>query len=181
MFVNVRFGVLNGDGSLFVPPIRLRQYAAIDHGEPVVAPEIDVNFGPVAVIANLLRIEHKSAVDAGAGDIGFQTGLRDDRAIALGELLAEFSYVRVVFAGEDFAEGGQARGHRYAIGVVGAAVEHLVLGDQIHHRAARSEGTERQATTDGLRKADHVGLHAKKFAGAAPGELGAGFHFVEDE
>src|SRR5215831_5242031 len=68
MLVNVRFGVLYGNGPLLVPPIGLREHAAIDHAEPVVAPEIAVDFGPVAVVANLLWIEHQRAVDSGNGD-----------------------------------------------------------------------------------------------------------------
>src|ERR1700740_1272180 len=62
VLVDVRFGVLHGDGPLLVPPIRLRQNAAIDHSEPVVPPQVDVNLGPVAVIADFLRIEHQRAI-----------------------------------------------------------------------------------------------------------------------
>src|SRR5437773_7498070 len=40
--------------------------------------------------------------------------------------------------------------------VVGAAVEDLVLRDQIHYRAARAECSQRQAAADGLCQADHV-------------------------
>ena len=54
MLVNVRFGVLHGDRPLFIPPVGLREHAAIDHAEPIVAPEVDVNFGPVAIVADFL-------------------------------------------------------------------------------------------------------------------------------
>jgi len=60
------------DSPLLVPPVRLREHAAIDHGEPVVAPEIDVDFRPVTVVLNLFRIEHQRTVDTGAGDVGLQ-------------------------------------------------------------------------------------------------------------
>src|SRR5713226_5895367 len=59
MLVDVGFSVLYGDGPLFIPPIGLREYTAIDHAEPVVAPEIDIDLGPVAVVLNFLRIEHQ--------------------------------------------------------------------------------------------------------------------------
>src|SRR5256885_16717684 len=52
VLVNVGFRVLNGNRPLLVPPIGLREDAAIDRGEPVVAPEIDVDLGPVAVVLN---------------------------------------------------------------------------------------------------------------------------------
>src|SRR5580704_14259935 len=98
MFVDVGFRVLDGDGPLLVPPIGLRQHAPIDHREPVVAPKIDVDIGPIAIIANFLRVKHQRAVDAGAYDVGLQAGFLDDEAIALGELLAEFTDMRVVLS-----------------------------------------------------------------------------------
>src|SRR5271168_5020979 len=70
MLVDVHFGVLYGNGPLLVPPIRLSENAAVNHRKPVLAPEIDVDGGPVAVIANLLWIKHQSAVHARAHDIG---------------------------------------------------------------------------------------------------------------
>ena len=89
--------------------------------------------------------------------------------------------MRVSFAREHFAERRETRGHRDAVGVVRSAVKDFVLRDQVHHRAARSEGTQRQTTTDGFGQADHVRLHAKKFAGAAPSKLRSGFDLVEDQ
>src|SRR3977135_2122017 len=74
VLVDIRFGMLHGDRPLFVPPIRLREHAAIDHREPVVAPEIDIDLGPVAVVLNLLGIEHQRAVDSGSNDVGLQAG-----------------------------------------------------------------------------------------------------------
>src|SRR5467141_1042730 len=181
VFVNVGFRVLNGDGPLLVPPIGLREDATIDHGEPIVAPEIDVDLGPVAVVLNLLRIEHQRAVYAGAGDVGLQAGFLDDGAIAFGEILAESADVRITLARQDLAERRQARGHRHTVRVVCATVKDFVLRDQIHHCAARAERSQRQAPTDGLGKTDHVRLHAEKFAGAAPGKLCARLYFVEDQ
>src|SRR5437667_6072645 len=104
MPVDIRIRMLDRDSPLLVPPIRLPEHLAIDHAEPVLAPEIDVDFGPVAVVANLLRIEHQRAVDTGAGDVGPQAGFLDDGAIAFGELLAELADVNIVLAHENFAE-----------------------------------------------------------------------------
>src|SRR5271155_2239430 len=59
MLVDVRFRVLHGNGPLLIPPIRLGQHAAIDHGEPVLPPEVDVDFGPVAIILNFLGVQHQ--------------------------------------------------------------------------------------------------------------------------
>src|SRR2546428_1960453 len=181
VLVNVGFRMLNGDGPLLVPPIGLREYPAIDHAEPVVAPEIDIDLGPVAVVLNFLWIQHQGAVDARARNVSLQTGFFDDGAIALGKILAEFADVHIILARQDFTERRQARGHCHTIRVVGAAGEAFVLRNQLHHRAARSEGSQRQTAADGLGQADHVRLHAKKVARAAPRELGAGFHFVKNQ
>src|SRR5258706_2917273 len=137
VLVDVGCGVLNGDGPLFIPPVGLSQHAAIDHGEPVVAPEIDIDVGPVAIVLNFLRIKHQRAIDAGAGTVSLQAGFLDDVAIALGKSFAELADVRIIFARQDFAESGEARGHGHAVRVVCAAVEDFVLGDQIHYGAAR--------------------------------------------
>src|SRR5438477_263948 len=157
------------------------RYAAIDHAEPVVAPEIDVNLGPITVIANLLRIKHQRAIDAGARDIGLQAGLLDDGAVAFGQFFAEFVHVPVAFPRKDFAERRETGRHRYTVGVVGAAVKNFMLGNQIHHCAAGAESSERQAPADGFGQANQVRLHAKEFAGPAPSELCAGLDFVEDQ
>src|ERR1700720_380748 len=73
MLVDVRFGVLHRDGPLLVPPVGLGEHAAIYHRKPVVAPQIDINGGPVTVIANFLRVEHQDAIYAGADYVGLQT------------------------------------------------------------------------------------------------------------
>src|SRR5690348_7176349 len=181
VLIDVRFLVLHGNGPLFVPPIRLGEDAAIDHGEPIVAPEIDINLGPVAIVANFLRVEHQRAVDAGAGDVGPQPGFLDDGAIAFGEFFAEIAHASVGFAREDFAERSEASGHGDAVGVVRAAMKNLVLRDEVHDRAACAKSAERQSAADGLRKADDIRLHAEEFACAAPSQLCAGLHLVEDE
>src|SRR5882724_4506025 len=142
MLVDVGFRVLHGDSPLFVPPIRLGKHAAIDHGEPVVAPKIDIDLGPVAVVLDFLRIEHQRSVDARAGDVSLQAGFLDDGAIAFGKSLAKFADMGITFARQDFAKGCEARSHGDAVGVVGATVEDFVLRDQIHHRAARSESSQ---------------------------------------
>ena len=179
--VNIGFRVLDGDGPLLIPPIGLSEDAAIDHGEPVVAPKVDVDLGPIAIVFDLLRIKHEGAIDSGARDIGLKPGLFHDGAIAFGEFFAELADMRVIFAGEDFAKRGEAGGHGDAIGVVGAAVEDLVLRDEVHDFAAGAESAERKAAADGFGEANHVWLDAEEFRGAAPGELRAGFDFVEDE
>ena len=53
MLINVRFCVLHRDRPLFIPPIGLRENAAVHHAEPIVPPQIDVNLGPVAIVADL--------------------------------------------------------------------------------------------------------------------------------
>src|SRR5689334_20093838 len=50
VLVDVRLGVLDGNSPLLIPPVRLRHDAAIDHGKPVVAPQININRLPVAVV-----------------------------------------------------------------------------------------------------------------------------------
>ena len=47
--------------------------------------------------------------------------------------------------------------------------------------AACAKRGQWQTAADGFRQANHVRLYAEVFAGAAPGKLCAGFHFVEDE
>src|SRR5258708_25157934 len=47
MLVDVGFGVLDGDGPLLVPPVRHGEYAAVDHAEPELAPEVHIDFRPV--------------------------------------------------------------------------------------------------------------------------------------
>src|SRR5271169_2826240 len=89
MLVDVGFRVLDGDGPLLVPPVGLRQDAAVNHREPVVAPKIDVDIGPIAIIANFLRVEHQRAVDSSTYHVGLKPGLLDDSAIAFRELRAE--------------------------------------------------------------------------------------------
>jgi len=42
----------------------------VHHREPVVPPEVDVDGGPVAVVANFLRIKHERTVYAGTGNVG---------------------------------------------------------------------------------------------------------------
>src|SRR5260370_27554709 len=111
MLVDVGFGVLNRDGPLFIPPVGLSHYAAVDHGEPVVPPEVDVDGGPVAVVANFLRIEHQSAVRAGLRDVSLQADFRDGLAISVGEFLAKLVDVSVVVTRENFAEGGEPSSH----------------------------------------------------------------------
>src|SRR5262245_10815853 len=181
MLLDVRLSVLHGYGPLLVPPIRLRKYAAVHHREPIMAPEIDVDFGPVAIVLDLLRIEHERAIGAGAGDIGLQADFFDDRAVAIGKFFAELVYMSVIFARQHFTERRKARGHGNAVGVVGAAMKNFVIGDEAHHFLARAECAERETAADGFREADHVGLYAEEVAGAAPGEFRASLDFVKNQ
>src|SRR5712664_2094415 len=98
VLVDIRFGMLNADSPLLVPPIGLGEHAPIDHAEPVEAPEIDVNLGPIAVVLNLLGIEHQRAVDTRAGNVGLQAGSLDNGAIAFRKSFAEFADVRIIFS-----------------------------------------------------------------------------------
>src|SRR5690242_13966787 len=88
MLINVGFGVLHADGPLLVPPVRLRHHSAIDHAEPVMPPQVNVYGGPIAVIADLLRIEHQHAVGARLRNIALQAGFGHGFAIAVRELFA---------------------------------------------------------------------------------------------
>ena len=65
MLVDVGLSVLNRNRPLLIPPVRLCHHAAVHHAEPVVTPQVDVNRFPIAVIANLLGIEHESAIGSG--------------------------------------------------------------------------------------------------------------------
>src|SRR5579863_967627 len=44
VLINVGIHVLHRNRPLLVPPVGLRQHAAVHHGEPVVPPQIDVDF-----------------------------------------------------------------------------------------------------------------------------------------
>ena len=139
MLVDVRFRVLHRNRPLLIPPVRLRKHAAIHHCEPIVTPQVHIYLRPVAVVLDLLRIEHQRAIHSGACDVGFQSGFADDRAIAFRQRLAQLAHVRVIFARQHFAECCQSCRHRDAVGVVCAAVKNLVVGDQAHRFAACAE------------------------------------------
>src|ERR1700688_1694995 len=148
VLVDVGFGVLYRDSPLLVPPVGLRQHAAIHHRKPIMAPQIDIDGGPVTVIANFLRVQHQGAIYAGADYVSLQTNFSDCFAIALGKFFAEHTNVCVILASQNFAKSCQARSHGNAVGVVGAAMKNLVLRDEIHHSAAGAERTEWRATTN---------------------------------
>src|SRR5579863_3328588 len=59
MLFNVGIGVLHRDRPLLIPPVGLRHHAAVDHAEPVMPPEININGLPVAIIHDLFGIEHQ--------------------------------------------------------------------------------------------------------------------------
>src|ERR1700687_5049874 len=104
VLVNVGLGMLNRDGPLLIPPIGLRHHTAVDHAEPVVTPEIDIDWLPVAIVANFFRIQHQRAVRSGLGDVGLQAHFGDGGTITIRELLSEFVDLCLVLAGQDLAE-----------------------------------------------------------------------------
>src|SRR5579871_1462420 len=181
VLVDVSVGVLDGNRPLLIPPVRLSHYTAIDHAEPVMTPEIDVDRRPITVIHDLFRIEHQRAVGASLRDVSLQSDSRDSLAIAIRQLFAELVDVRVVLARQNVVERRKTRRHRDWIGVVRAAVEDLVLRDQVHDGLVRAEGGERQSSANRLGQADHVRRDAEVFTGAAPAKFGAGLYFVKDQ
>src|ERR1700686_1518933 len=148
MLVDVSLGVLNRNRPLLVPPVGLRHYTAVDHGEPVMTPEIDIDRGPIAVVANFFGIKHQRAVGSGLRDVSLQADFRDGLAISLGELLTELLDVSIVIAGENFAECREARSHRNRVGVVSATMENFVLRDEVHDGPAGAERGEGEASAD---------------------------------
>src|SRR5450755_727046 len=122
MLVNVRLGMLHGDGPLLVPPVGHCQNATIDHAEPELTPQVNVNFHPIAIVVNFFGIKHERAVHSSAGYITLNAGFLDDDPVALGQFLAELADVYIVFAGEYFTESGETGGHGEAIGVVGSTM-----------------------------------------------------------
>src|ERR1700730_15913387 len=104
VLVDVRFRVLHRDGPLLVPPVRLREHAAIYHRKPVAAPQIEIDSRTVAVLATLLRVQHQRAIYAGANDVGLQTYFGHGFAVALSEFFTELADVRVILASQNFAK-----------------------------------------------------------------------------
>ncbi len=89
MLVDIFFGVLHRDGPLLVPPVRLRQDAAVHHGEPVVRPDVFVHVVPVAMIADALRIKQQRAVGARAVGVGYDAVLADDVLVPVHQFAVE--------------------------------------------------------------------------------------------
>src|ERR1700722_1570157 len=148
VLVDVRFRVLHRDSPLLVPPVGLREHAAIHHRKPVMAPQVDINGGPVTVIANFLWVEHQRTIYAGTDYVSLQTYFRNGFAIALGKFFTELSNVGVIVASQNFAKGRQSGSHRNAVGVVGAAMKNFMLRNEIHDRAAGAEGTKWRAAAN---------------------------------
>src|SRR5438270_2583815 len=148
VLVDIRFRVLHGNRPLLVPPVRLRHHATVDHAEPVVTPEINVDRFPVAIIANLLRIEHQRSVGSSLCNVSLQANFRDRAAIAVRQFFAELINFGVVLTRQNFAKGCQPRGHRDRVRVIGSTVEDLMLRDQVHHRLAGAKRCQRQASAD---------------------------------
>src|SRR5579872_158799 len=147
MLVYVGLGVLHADGPLLIPPVRLRHHSAVDHAEPVMPPQVNINSRPIAVIADLLRIEHQHAIGARLRNVSLQSRLGHRFAISVRQLLAELVHVRVVLPREHLTEGRQPRRHGYRIRVVGSSVKDFVLRYQVHYRRMSAEGRQRESTT----------------------------------
>src|ERR1700733_9400195 len=129
MTIDVVHGVCDGERPLLVPPVGLRHNSAIDHAEPVEAPEVGVDGEPLTVVANLLRIEEQRSVRARALDVALDTVGLHDLVVAGNQSFADFGDVGVTLGGEDMMKGGETGGHDQWIGSVGSSVEDLVLRD----------------------------------------------------
>src|ERR1700738_3385223 len=127
VLIDVRFSVLHRNRPLLVPPIGLCQHTTIYHGEPVVPPQIDIDRRPVAVIANLLGVQHQRSIYSGAGHVRLQSRLRHDPAITFRKSLAQLIDVRIILSREHFAKRGETRSHRDSVSVVGSAMKDFVL------------------------------------------------------
>ena len=106
MLLNICLRVLDRNGPLLIPPVVLRHHAAIDHTEPVLSPEIDINRDPVALIANFLWADHQSAIGTRLLDVPLQPGFRDNFAITSDEHFAQLLDMRIVFPCQNVAERG---------------------------------------------------------------------------
>ena len=89
--------------------------------------------------------------------------------------------MRVVIPSKHFAEGCDAGRHRDRVCVVSAAVKYLMVRDQLHNPLVRTKSRQRKSAADRLRQADHIRHHAEVFRSAAPAQLRARLHFVEDQ
>src|SRR5579863_7807518 len=65
VLVDIGLGVLDRNRPLLIPPVGLRHHAAVDHGKPIVPPQVDVDGGPVAIVADFFGIKHQGAVGSG--------------------------------------------------------------------------------------------------------------------
>src|SRR3954463_11353180 len=75
--IDVCLRVRDRDRPLLVPVMRLRHHSAIHHGEPIMAPQVDVYGRPVAMVLNFLGIEHHRTVGDNADCVRRQTRLLD--------------------------------------------------------------------------------------------------------
>src|SRR5580704_7217946 len=161
--------------------MRLRHHSTVHHAEPVVAPEIRVDRNPIAVIANLLRIEHERAISTSACGISLQPNVFNCLAVAIHELFTKPPDVSIVFSSEYDTERGKTCSHGNRICVWRATVEHLALRNKLHHRSAPAECGKRQASTNRFGEADHIWGHAEMLGSTARAKLGPGFDFVENQ
>src|SRR6202140_5560780 len=127
MLVDVGLGVLHGNRPLLIPPVRLAHHATIHHAEPVMPPQINVNRQPVAVVTNLLRIQHQRAVRPSTGDVPSQSNFRNGLLISIHKLVTKLLDLCVVTSSKDFAECCNPSRHRNRIRIVSAAMKNFVV------------------------------------------------------
>src|SRR6266436_4405320 len=63
MLLNIGLGVLDGNSPLLIPPVRLRHHTAIDHGEPIVPPQVDVNGALMPYPKEIRTYNDRAAID----------------------------------------------------------------------------------------------------------------------
>src|ERR1700722_18827156 len=95
MVVDVLIGMLHRDGPLLIPPIGLRENAAIDHGEPIVSPHVLVDVVPVAIVAYAPRVQQQRAVGTGAIGVRDQAGLPNDALVSIHQLAVQTIDLRI--------------------------------------------------------------------------------------
>src|SRR5437870_4488299 len=83
MTIDIHVRVGDRNGPLLVPPVRLAEHPAVDHTEPVVLPQVDVDRNPVAIIPQRLGVEHERAVRSDADRISGEPGGGNDLVVSV--------------------------------------------------------------------------------------------------
>src|SRR5258708_917884 len=127
VLVDVSLGMLHRNRPLLIPPVRLAHRSAIHHAKPVMPPQVNVKRQPVAVVTNLLRIQHQRSIRPSTRDIPLQPNFRNGLLISIHQLVTKGFDPRVVSASKHFAESCDPRRHRNRIRVVSAAMKNFVV------------------------------------------------------